>query len=91
MDPARRFGSMKRRNSKPQNDETWPAGHSCLDEWKMNRASNDNALLQGIQRLEISAKLARALKAGSAMGLYVVGIASVWYLCLAAPAGALWR
>lgn len=57
----------------------------------MNRTIDDNALLQCILRVEFSTKLARAFKASAAMGLYAIGIAFVWYLCLAAPAGALWR
>lgn len=69
MDPARHFSSMKRRNSQPRDDETRPAGQSSLDEWTMNRAINDYAVLQDILRVELSATLAGALKAAAVMGL----------------------
>ncbi|WP_213761948.1 hypothetical protein [Caballeronia sp. dw_19] len=50
----------------------------------MNRASCDNALLHSCDR--VHAKLTKA----GAYGLFVcVGV--VWFLCVAIPAGAIWK
>ncbi|SAK65794.1 hypothetical protein AWB80_03106 [Caballeronia pedi] len=54
----------------------------------MQRVLNDNALLRDVERLEDANTLIKAVGVGS---LYSIGIACVWFLCVAAPAGALWK
>ncbi|WP_250501942.1 hypothetical protein [Caballeronia sp. AZ7_KS35] len=54
----------------------------------MNRAMNDNALLRDIPRLQDANKM---IKAVGIAGLCGIGIACVWFLCVAVPAKALWQ
>ncbi|MDR5777599.1 MULTISPECIES: hypothetical protein [unclassified Caballeronia] len=60
----------------------------------MNRAAKDNALLRNILQVDtrtVSVKAHTRIKESISIVLYAVGIAVIWFLCLAAPAGALWR
>ncbi|WP_244828466.1 hypothetical protein [Caballeronia sp. TF1N1] len=54
----------------------------------MERAINDNDLLRDVERLQDANTLIKAVGIGS---LYAIAIACVWFLCVAAPAGALWK
>ncbi|MDR5761924.1 hypothetical protein [Caballeronia sp. LZ035] len=54
----------------------------------MNRVLNENALLRDVERLQDANTLIKAVGVGS---LYAIGIACVWFLCVAVPAGALWK
>jgi hypothetical protein len=54
----------------------------------MNRAFNDNSLLRDVERLQDANRL---IKAVGVIGMYGMSIACVWFLCVAAPAGALWK
>lgn len=54
----------------------------------MHRALNDNALLRDISRLE---DVNTILKTIGVVGGSGFAIACVWFLCVAVPAGALWK
>jgi len=56
-------------------------------EKKMNRAINDNALLD-IARLRAVDKLYKGIGVAA---LYGIAIGCGWFLCVAAPAKALWQ
>lgn len=54
----------------------------------MNRVLNDNALLRDAERIQDANTILKGICVAS---LYGIGIACGWFLCVAAPAGALWK